>query len=123
MFEVSVREDFSAAHRLKGYPGECENVHGHNWIVEAFIRSDRLNDIGVTIDFREIKNALKKILADLDHNDLNRIPPFDRENPSSENIARYVYGKLSEALNSPGIKVSKINVYETADACASYWEE
>jgi 6-pyruvoyltetrahydropterin/6-carboxytetrahydropterin synthase len=123
MFEVSVREDFSAAHRLKGYPGECENVHGHNWIVEAFVRSGRLNKIGVTIDFHDIKDALRKILADLDHKDLNQIPPFDKVNPSSENIAKYVYDKLSDALNSPGTKVRKVSVYETADACASYWEE
>ncbi len=123
MFEVSVREDFSAAHRLRGYPGECEHVHGHNWIVEAFVRCEKLDDIGVTIDFREIREALRGILAELDHKDLNQIPPFDKENPSSENIARYVFERLSRTLNTPGIRVSKVSVYETADVCASYWEE
>lgn len=123
MFEVSVREEFSAAHRLRNYPGKCENVHGHNWTVEAFVRCEGLDDIGVTIDFREIKDALTAILAELDHKDLNQIAPFDEENPSSENIARYVYGKLSEVLNSQDIRVSRVSVYETPDACASYWED
>ncbi len=123
MFEVSVQQDFSAAHRLRGYPGECEKVHGHNWTVEVFVRSELLNDIGVTLDFREIKESLKQVLAGLDHKDLNQVEPFDRENPSSENIARYIYRKLTKTLNSPGIKVSKVSVHETAEACASYWEE
>ncbi len=124
MFEVSVREDFSAAHRLKGYPGKCENLHGHNWTVEVFVQSEKLDEIGVTIDFSEVKAALRTVLSELDHTNLNEIPPWrDQENPSSENIARYVYGKMCGALNSPGIRVSKVSVYETAEACASYWEE
>ncbi len=123
MFEISVREEFSAAHRLRNYPGKCENVHGHNWIVEAFVRGKAVNDIGVTLDFREIKEALAGVLADLDHKDLNQIAPFDKENPSSENIARYVYSKLSEVLNTQEIRVSKVSVYETPGACASYWED
>ncbi len=124
MFEVSVREDFSAAHRLRGYPGKCENLHGHNWTVEVFVRSEKLNDIGVTIDFAEIRAALRAVLAELDHKNLSEIEPWrDEENPSSENIARYVYAKLSRALNSREIKVSKVSVYETAESCASYWEE
>jgi len=123
MFEVSVREDFSAAHRLRNYPGKCEKVHGHNWIVEAFVRCEWLDGIGMTIDFKEIKEALTTVLAELDHKDLNEIEPFDKENPSSENIARYLYGKLSKALNTPKVRVSKVSVYETPDSCASYWEE
>ena len=82
-----------------------------------------MNEIGVTIDFKEIREALKEVLTELDHADLNEIEPFDKENPSSENIARYVYGKVSETLNSEGIRVSKVSVYETAEACASYWED
>ena len=123
MFEVSVREDFSAAHRLRGYPGKCENVHGHNWVVEAFVRCERLDDTGITVDFKEIKEALRSVLAAFDHKDLNQLEPFDKDNPSSENIARYVYRKLSESLNSPAITVSKVSVCETPDACATYWEE
>jgi 6-pyruvoyltetrahydropterin/6-carboxytetrahydropterin synthase len=123
MFEVSVREDFSAAHRLRNYPGKCEKLHGHNWVVEAFVRCERLNEIGVSIDFRDIKEALDDILAGLDHKDLNDVEPFDKDNPSSENIAKYVYRRLSEVLNTPEIRVSKVSVYETPHACASYWEE
>ncbi len=123
MFEVSVREDFSAAHRLKGYPGKCEHLHGHNWTVEVFVRAEKLNAIGVAIDFGEIRAALMAVLAELDHKNLSEIPPFDEENPSSENIARYVYAKLSRALSSGEIKLSKVSVHETPESCASYWEE
>lgn len=123
MFEITVRDDFSAAHRLKDYPGECEKVHGHNWSVEVFVRCDRLNEIGITIDFRQVKQSLRAVLSELDHGDLNQIPPFDRENPSSENIARYVYRKLANALNTSDVRVSKVTVYETPGASASYWED
>lgn len=123
MFEISVREDFSAAHRLKGYPGKCERMHGHNWTVEVFVRCERVNEIGVTIDFKEVREALRGVLEELDHKELNEVEPFDKENPSSENIAKYVYGRLSEALNSAKGRVSRVTVRETEDACASYWEE
>lgn len=123
MFEVSVRDVFSAAHRLRGYPGECEKVHGHNWQVEVFIRSERLNEIGVAIDFREIREALTAVLGKLDHKDLNAVAPFDKENPSSEQLAKYIHGKMSKALNTPEIRVWKVSVHETLEACASYWEE
>lgn len=123
MFEITVRDDFSAAHRLKDYPGECEKVHGHNWLVEVSLRCERLNEIGITLDFREVKQSLRTVLAELDHRDLNQVPPFDKENPSSENIARYIYQTLAAALNSAGIRVSKVTVYETPGASASYWED
>ncbi|MDP2899329.1 MAG: 6-carboxytetrahydropterin synthase QueD [bacterium] len=123
MFEITVRDDFSAAHRLKDYPGECENVHGHNWLVEVFVRCERLNEIGITIDFCQVKQSLGAILGELDHKDLNHIPPFDKENPSSENIARYVYHAMRDAVNTSDVRVSKVTVYETPSASASYWED
>jgi len=124
MFEVSVRESFSAAHLLRGYPGKCENLHGHNWIVEVSVWSEKVNEIGMAIDFADVKAVLRRILDDLDHKNLNEIPPWrDEENPSSENIARYVYRRLGQALKTPGIRLSKVSVYETPESRASYWEE
>ena len=123
MFEVSVRDDFSAAHLLRGFPGKCEKLHGHNWTVEVFVRGETLDDIGVTIDFGEVKAALARVLAEFDHRNLNEIEPFDKENPSSENVARYVYEKLGQTLNSPEVQVSRVCVYETPENRACYWEE
>jgi 6-pyruvoyltetrahydropterin/6-carboxytetrahydropterin synthase len=123
IFEVYVKSHFSAAHRLVGYSGDCAKVHGHNWIIEVFVRCTELNGIGIGIDFRDIKTAVKTVLSDLDHSDLNELAAFKEVNPTSENIARFLYSELSEKLNGQQIKVSKVKVSETPGAGAFYWEE
>ncbi len=123
IFEVYVKSHFSAAHSLRGYPGDCARVHGHNWMVEVFAKCTELNNIGIGIDFRDIRAAVKEVLAGLDHSDLNELPLFREENPSSENIARFLYKELSLRLNSPTVKVSRVKVSETPGAGAFYWEE
>ncbi len=122
-FEIHVKMDFSAAHCLRGYDGDCERLHGHNWTVEVFIRCRRLNEIGIAVDFRDVKKALRDVVENLDHGYLNDLPPFREKNPTSENIARYVYGELSARLNSDSAKVSKVKVSETPGAGVYYWEE
>ena len=94
IFEVYVQTHFSAAHRLEGYPGDCSRTHGHNWIIEVFVRCPALNAIGIGIDFRDIKVSVKEVLANLDHFDLNELEPFREVNPKSENIAKYLYIEL-----------------------------
>ena len=123
VFEVYVKTHFSAAHRLCGYPGECARIHGHNWIVEVYVQCSELNELGIGIDFRDIKQAAKDVLAVMDHSDLNDLPYFKDINPSSENIAKYLYRELSKTLNTGKMKVSKIKVCETPGAGAFYWEE
>lgn len=123
MFEVYVKTRFSAAHSLKGYPGDCARVHGHNWVVEVFVQCKELDEIGIGIDFRDIKQAVKDVLEGLDHFHLNELPAFREVNPSSENISRFIYTELSKKLNSEAAKVSKVKVCETPGAGASYWEE
>jgi 6-pyruvoyltetrahydropterin/6-carboxytetrahydropterin synthase len=123
VFEVYVKTHFSAAHRLCGYPGECARVHGHNWIVEVYVQCSELNELGIGIDFRDIKQAAKDVLAGMDHSDLNDLAFFKDINPSSENIAKYLYRELSKILNTGKLKVSKIKVCETPGAGAFYWEE
>ena len=123
IFEVYVQTHFSAAHRLEGYPGDCSRTHGHNWIIEVFVRCPALNAIGIGIDFRDIKVSVKEVLANLDHFDLNELEPFREVNPTSENIAKYLYIELSKKLNSNTVKISKIKVSETPGAGAFYWEE
>ena len=123
VFEICVEAQFSAAHSLSGYQGNCAQLHGHNWIVEVFVKCLELNNIGIGIDFRDIRQAIKNIINDLDHSCLNEHPEFKDTNPSSENIARFLYRQLGDKINSVNVKVSKVKVSETRSAGAYYWEE
>ena len=122
MFEISSEINFAAAHHLREYCGSCENLHGHNWLVRATVRAKELNSIGLAIDFKILKKHLKTVADKLDHVDLNTI--FTKENPSSENIAKYIYVELSKFLKeeNPQISVYRIDVWETPGNCASYFE-
>ncbi len=122
MFEVSVRSSFSGAHRLKGYRGKCEELHGHNWDVEVSVGTAKLNDVGLTLDFKLLKQKLNDVLAGLDHCDLNKLPYFKKANPSAENIARYIYVNLKKSLKIEGVKLNSVRVWETRDSCATYFE-
>ena len=123
VYEVYVKTHFSAAHCLDGYPGDCARLHGHNWIVEVYVQCKKLNDIGIGIDFRDIKIAVKDVMEGLDHFNLNDLPAFQNINPSSENIAKFLYKEISKRINSDVISVSKVKVSETPGAGAFYWEE
>jgi 6-pyruvoyltetrahydropterin/6-carboxytetrahydropterin synthase len=123
IFEVYIKTHFSAAHKLCGYPGDCARTHGHNWIVEVFVKCHELNEIGIGIDFRDIKEGVKQVLQQLDHFDLNELEAFKAVNPSSENIAKFLHQELSAKLNDGTVKVSKVKVSETPGAGAFYWEE
>ncbi len=123
VFEIYVQTHFSAAHSLNGYPGDCSRIHGHNWIIDVFVRCRKLNDIGIGIDFREIKESVKGVLKNLDHFNLNDLPAFQDVNPTSENIAQFLYRELGRNLNRDHITVSKVKVSETPGAGAFYWEE
>lgn len=116
MFEIEVFSNFSAAHKLRGYRGKCENMHGHNWKVGATIASDKLDKIGVVLDFKEVKRRLREVLAELDHKNLNSIPYFKKANPTSENIAKFIYGRLTKKR----LPVSSVSVWETEDSRAVY---
>jgi 6-pyruvoyltetrahydropterin/6-carboxytetrahydropterin synthase len=122
MYELTVEAGFSSAHNIRGYEGACENLHGHNWKVEVHVEAKKLDQLGMVVDFRFIKTRLKELLDRLDHKYLNEIPPFDKENATAENIARYVYKELSKKLNDQRVKVAKIRVWESDHAAASYCE-
>jgi 6-pyruvoyltetrahydropterin/6-carboxytetrahydropterin synthase len=123
MFELSVKTHFSAAHRLVGYDGVCANPHGHNWEVEVFLRGTKLDAVGMLRDFKAIKGAIREAMQDLDHADLNLLPAFVRENPTSENIARHLFGALGQRLNTDHCRVSKVTVCETPGTSASYLDD
>ena len=122
-FEIYVQSHFSAAHHLRGYPGNCERTHGHNWTVDVCVECEKLNELGIGIDFRDVKAAMKDVLEEFDHSDLSSFPHFIDKNPSSENIAQYVYGQLAGKLKAPGVRVTKVRVGETPDCGVWYRED
>ena len=119
MFELKAQMYFAAAHHLLNYEGECENQHGHNWLVEAYVKGNTLDKSNILVDYNVLKKELKSVLDLLDHKDLNELPYFKGESPSSEMISMFIYNQLKEKI---GI-VSKISVWETPTSCASYYEE
>ncbi len=123
ILEISVTAEFSAAHSLQGYPGNCADVHGHNWTVKVFVRCRELNEIGIGIDFREVKQAVRESIENLDHSCQNEHPSFTKLNPSSENIAKFLYRELSARIKSEKAWISKVKVSETPNTGAYYWEE
>ena len=118
MYEIEVFLNFSAAHRLRGYKGKCENIHGHNWKVGVTVSSDKLDKIGIVADFRDVKKQLKDVLEKLDHKNLNSLAYFKKINPTSENLARFIYEKLKKRL-----PVSSVSVWETDGSKATYSEK
>ena len=122
MYEVYVTTQFSAAHQLKGYDGKFENLHGHNWTACVTVEAQELDEIGVGIDFVKLKDMTEELLAQLDYKNINEIPPFDKQNPSAENIARWLYGKLGEQVNPSGARVKKVEIYEMPNCGAAYFE-
>ncbi len=119
--EVSIEMEFSSAHALRGYRGKCENTHGHNYKVEVHVRGERLNDIGLLVDFRDLKDATKRVVDYLDHKNINDLPPFDVElNPSAENLAMFFFHEVGNAMNDDRVKVHKVRVWETSTCSATY---
>ena len=121
MFEVTIEETFAAGHALRNYHGKCENVHGHNYRCEVTIEGAELDSIGLLVDFIELKRVVHGVLDRMDHQWLNDFPPFDRLNPSAENIARYIYEQVSEGLGAKdGVRVQGVKLWETDTASATY---
>lgn len=120
-YEVMIERNFSSAHQLRGYKGKCENLHGHNYKVEIFARGDELNNIGLLIDFGDLKKAADEIVGYLDHRNLNELPPFDEElNPSAENIAAYFHEYLNSRISDDRVCVYKVRCYETPTSVATF---
>jgi 6-pyruvoyltetrahydropterin/6-carboxytetrahydropterin synthase len=122
MYTVTIETEFSAAHILRGYDGPCSRLHGHNWKVTVEARTDVLNTLGMSIDFYILQKKTDEIVAKFDHRDINSIPPFDQElNPTSENIARYMYDELKKLL-PVNVKLSFVAIGETGEYTAKYSE-
>ncbi len=117
-YTVKVCSQFSSAHSLRGYKGKCEDLHGHNWRVEISSYAENLNETGMVVDFKELKKALKEVTMDLDHKHLNELEYFENVNPTSENIARYVYEMILG--NRPELNIGEVTVWETDTSSAVY---
>ncbi len=123
MYEVQVDQTFAAAHALRNYKGACENLHGHNFKVRVTIVGEQLDKAGMLVDFLDVKDAIWDIFEELDHQNLNEVEPFVEElNPSAENIAKYIHGKLTTSLTADGvpISISEVRVWETDIQSAAY---
>lgn len=118
MYYVSVESHFDAAHFLRGYAGKCENLHGHRYKVAVKIASENLDDIGMAYDFTNLKAVLKPLLSRYDHTLLNDVPPFDKINPSAENIARAIYEALAPEIK--GVRLESVTVWESPESSAEY---
>jgi len=120
MFQVSVDYSFAAGHALRGYKGKCENVHGHNYKVRVTVGGEKLNSIGLLIDFVDLKAAIKGLAERLDHRFLNELPPFDAVNPSAENLAKYFCDELEPKVRAHGLGIGSVTVWETDNTSATY---
>jgi 6-pyruvoyltetrahydropterin/6-carboxytetrahydropterin synthase len=122
MYEVSVDETFAAAHNLRNYKGKCEDLHGHNYKVRVTLSGKELDAAGLLYDFVHLKQVIHGVIRSLDHKYLNEIPPFDKVNPSAENLARHIYDQaekqIQQAPNGPGI--ASITIWETETSAATY---
>jgi len=120
MYEVSVDTSFSAAHRLRDYPGNCEKMHGHNWLVRVSVRAEKLNELGLVVDFHWLKEQTDHILDPIDHSVLNDHPAFQNLNPTSENLAVWLYGELQKAFRGKSFRLHSIEIFETENCAARY---
>jgi len=120
MYQVSVEQHFDAAHYLRDYQGKCEALHGHRYKVVAKVKTSRVNDIGLAYDFTVLKQHLDDIISRFDHTCLNDVPPFDKINPSSENIASTIYDELGAKLAKAPVSLSCVEVWESPDSWVTY---
>jgi 6-pyruvoyltetrahydropterin/6-carboxytetrahydropterin synthase len=124
MFEVTVEQTFAAGHALRHYKGKCENVHGHNYRVQVTAEGERLNSIGLLVDFVELKRVVRQVVDGLDHQFINELEPFTVLNPSAENIAKYFYDQVMEGMDLAAsevpVRISQVRVWETDTSIAVY---
>ena len=121
MFEISVEHSFAAGHALRGYQGKCENVHGHNYKVCVTVSGQQLNSIGLLMDFVDLREGVKTAVERLDHRFLNDLPPFDRLNPSAENLAKYLCEGLESQVQKQGLRIRSVTVWETDTTSATFF--
>jgi 6-pyruvoyltetrahydropterin/6-carboxytetrahydropterin synthase len=122
MYTLTVVTDFSASHIIPGHPGKCARLHGHNWKVEISVQSKILNDLGMAVDFADVKQIAKTVIDEVDHRHLNDIPPFDTISPTAENVSAWFYQRLGKLINTKDVTVSAVTLWETDRSRVQYSE-
>ena len=121
MYHLSIQTSISAAHYLRNYQGDCERLHGHNWKIEVVVASEQLGPADMVIDFKDLNELTWGVVGKFDHQVFNEVPPFDKLNPTAENLSRYFYQQINKLLPR-GVKVAKIKLWETEKYCIEYSE-
>ena len=122
MYTIKIKTHFSSAHFLREYKGKCENLHGHNWQVETIVERFELDRLGMVMDFGNLKSLVSQVMESLDHCTINDIEYFKQHNPSSENIACYIFEQLKNKIVEAGCRLVEVRVWETDNSCAFYSE-
>ncbi len=121
MYEISVHSSFSSSHELRGYEGDCARIHGHNWGVTVIVAVMDLDELGIGVDFRVLREGLNRVVGELDHRHLNDLDPFSDINPTAESIARHLYHRMKTEIPE-GVDIAEVRVEETDNDWASYHE-
>ena len=120
MYEIRIKTEFAAAHNLREVGGRCESLHGHNFTVEVAVEAQNLNEAGMVIDFRLLKEKTRTVLEQLDHRYLNQLPVFEKTNPSSENLAAFIFQELARSLDGPSLQLRSVSVWESETSRAVF---
>lgn len=122
MYTVTITTHFAASHQLNGYEGVCRALHGHTWKIEVSVKTDRIDDVGISFDFKELKDMTNRIIGRLDHKHVNDVPPFDKINPTAENLGRYIYRELRGMLPKD-VAMAEVTVWESDGYALTYTED
>ncbi|OGX26560.1 MAG: 6-carboxytetrahydropterin synthase QueD [Omnitrophica WOR_2 bacterium RIFCSPHIGHO2_01_FULL_48_9] len=120
MYELTIKSDFASAHFVRGYQGNCKDLHGHTWKVEVTVENDKLDAIGMVVDFKIIKQQLKDFLKNIDHVCLNDLPHFKVVNPTTENLAKYIFDEFAKVCHP--LRIKKVCVWESETSDVTYYK-
>ena len=119
MYRLSAQTIISAAHKLNNYNGPCARLHGHNWKIRVEVSANQLDEVGITLDFDEIKKLTWQVVGKFDHNYFNEIPPFDKINPTAENIVKYIFEEFCKIIPKE-VRLEKVSLWETEEFKIDY---
>lgn len=122
MYKILINTHFAASHMINGYQGPCKELHGHTWKLEVGVKTEKINEIGISLDFKDLKGIIQSITERLDHHHINNVPPFDKINPTAENLAQYIYGETKRQLPRD-IFISHVTIFESDSYALTYSED
>ena len=121
MFTIFKDFTFAAAHSIRGHTRGCQNLHGHNYRVRVHVAAAELDELGMVIDFADLKAMVQEVLGPFDHQVINEVPPFDRVNTTAELLARHVLEEVDRRLAAGGrVRAVRVEVWENDTSCAIF---